>query len=653
MSPVVQRLLMIPALLAGWTALAQTDLETALGAYQRDDYDTAYQQFRKLAEQGQPEAQYYTGAMLENAQGVSRDYEEAAQWYRKAADQGNAQAQNALGMLYETGIGVPKNYEKAADWYQKAANQGFAPAQRNLGQLYRQGLGVPQDQTKAAALLQQAAAQGDREAQKGQGAAPAAKGYEAAPVETPPRPMTSDRTNPPTPSRTFDTQPPSSPSPAGESTSSEPLQPGLYIAYHPAPETRSVDVQEMVLLECTVENRPTTDQITGTFYDYQNRSWRDIGTLKGAYYYSSGKFKGVKAFPNQSDQDVDGNIIGTNWLTLEGNPMYICRWAPNLAGNYFVEGDRTKKCKVAQNKAFLDFTDEQGKISKGIFWSYMGNEAFSVKALDWPNYWATLEDDYKTIRWAHGVKWVKTEKLDVANLAGPWQVENDPTKKCFIKQTGENLQVTDENGKISSGHFENYTTVVVDLLYGTNNLSGRYDGFTRRLEWANNITWTQGLAAVNTFTLTGKIVDPDQKERFLHKITETEFSWLGLDAQFKTNVLATLTVATPPAGVMASDTPAQIKLRGEIKDPQAAEKKTTYLLSLNWKGDDAEVITQRDSEPRNLLIGQVEGKWVPQAGADFKFFLPEFKGKKLYLELLASPLEGGLDVWLRYVYERQ
>ena len=61
---------------------------------------------------------YYKG------EGISQDYQEAFEWFRKAAEQGVAAAQNNLGFMYENGEGVSQDYQEALKWYQKAAKGG-------------------------------------------------------------------------------------------------------------------------------------------------------------------------------------------------------------------------------------------------------------------------------------------------------------------------------------------------------------------------------------------------------------------------------------------------------------------------------------------------------------------------------------------------
>jgi len=61
------------------------DLEDAIATLRRGDYTEALIAFRKLADQGDAEAQYFVGSAYNLRVGVPKDYAEAAKWYRMAA----------------------------------------------------------------------------------------------------------------------------------------------------------------------------------------------------------------------------------------------------------------------------------------------------------------------------------------------------------------------------------------------------------------------------------------------------------------------------------------------------------------------------------------------------------------------------------------
>ena len=137
------------------------DFEKGQAAYNAGDYETALQEWRPLADQGDAGAQYNLGRMYDTGSGVLQGYAEAAGWYRLAAEQGHAEAQYALGSMYADGVGVIQDYAEAAGWVRLAAEQGHAEAkdgliylaseqgnasaQYALGSMYADGVGVIQD----------------------------------------------------------------------------------------------------------------------------------------------------------------------------------------------------------------------------------------------------------------------------------------------------------------------------------------------------------------------------------------------------------------------------------------------------------------------------------------------------------------------------
>ena len=94
--------------------------------------------FRRLADGGDPAAQWWLGIACAQGRGAEKDEARAAQWFRKAARQGFARAQYQLGLCFQDGAGVEADPRKALDWFRQAAAQGFAPARRRLEELETQ-----------------------------------------------------------------------------------------------------------------------------------------------------------------------------------------------------------------------------------------------------------------------------------------------------------------------------------------------------------------------------------------------------------------------------------------------------------------------------------------------------------------------------------
>ena len=144
---------------------ASESFHTALNAFNKNEFDIAYQLFFELADKGIAEAQINLGMMYENGQGVSQDFKEAVRWYRLAADQELTKAQYNLGLMYAQGKGVDKDPIQASKWYRLAADQGLIQAQTTLASMYHEGDGVLKNYEAASKLYRLAAEQGDADAQ--------------------------------------------------------------------------------------------------------------------------------------------------------------------------------------------------------------------------------------------------------------------------------------------------------------------------------------------------------------------------------------------------------------------------------------------------------------------------------------------------------
>jgi uncharacterized protein len=117
-----------PALVAFAAVLASlpawADFQAGLDAYQKGDYVGAAKEWRPLAEQGDPIAQFNLGLLYLDGHGVPQSYMEAANWFRRAAEQDYPQAQHNLGAMYGSGQGVKRDYVQAYKWLNICAAKG-------------------------------------------------------------------------------------------------------------------------------------------------------------------------------------------------------------------------------------------------------------------------------------------------------------------------------------------------------------------------------------------------------------------------------------------------------------------------------------------------------------------------------------------------
>ena len=168
----------------------------------QDDASAAERCFRRLADGGDPAAQWWLGAAYARGLGAEQDDTRAAQWFDQSARRGYARAQYRLGLSFRDGVGVKADPRKALDWLRKAAAQGhtqarsrlealeslmpdhlferyrqepdqakrveylkkaaqmgYTPAQAELGDCYAQGRGVERDYVKASEWYRRAAGQ--------------------------------------------------------------------------------------------------------------------------------------------------------------------------------------------------------------------------------------------------------------------------------------------------------------------------------------------------------------------------------------------------------------------------------------------------------------------------------------------------------------
>jgi len=106
---------------------------------------------RKLADQGDPEAQWQMGVRYYDGDGVPHDDAQAMRWFELAAEQGHINAQSRLGAYYWAGRGVPVDLFKSYFWSAIAMHQGDEISKGRL-----EGLSLQMTRAQVAAASQQA-----------------------------------------------------------------------------------------------------------------------------------------------------------------------------------------------------------------------------------------------------------------------------------------------------------------------------------------------------------------------------------------------------------------------------------------------------------------------------------------------------------------
>ncbi|MBF0293221.1 MAG: tetratricopeptide repeat protein, partial [Nitrospinae bacterium] len=130
------------------------EFEEGKVAFEFQDYETALQKWRPLAESGHSEAQASIGNMYFQGKGLAKNTSEALRWWKKAAENGDSNLQNELGHDYYFGDkskGISRDFATAVKWFQKA-NVKVA-----LGSMFLEGLGVGKNVEEGKRLIEEGA----------------------------------------------------------------------------------------------------------------------------------------------------------------------------------------------------------------------------------------------------------------------------------------------------------------------------------------------------------------------------------------------------------------------------------------------------------------------------------------------------------------
>ena len=119
--------LWVVILSAVWAGSAQKGLVAA----KHGNYSKAYELWKPLNSQTDPQVQYMLGYMLDHGYGVEQDKAAAISWYEKSASQGYAKAEFKLGIKL-----LRANPKRAWKLIESAAEHGYPPAQYKIAEMY-------------------------------------------------------------------------------------------------------------------------------------------------------------------------------------------------------------------------------------------------------------------------------------------------------------------------------------------------------------------------------------------------------------------------------------------------------------------------------------------------------------------------------------
>lgn len=136
------------------TAFMDNNFNKAKEYVSRSEYEKAYQEYLKSAENGNTEAMNEIAMLYAQGMGVERSNKMAFNWFLKSALKGNGIAEFNVGMAYEQGLGVEQDINEAIKWYEKSADKGTTKAQINLAYLYVGNNGIRPDVNMAIKYIE-------------------------------------------------------------------------------------------------------------------------------------------------------------------------------------------------------------------------------------------------------------------------------------------------------------------------------------------------------------------------------------------------------------------------------------------------------------------------------------------------------------------
>ena len=149
LAPMIERLW--PSKPAAASSQATAAVNVAPTAANHITRAMTFDELRKLAEQGDADAQWEIGSRYRNGDGVPQNDAQAVKWFQRAAEQGHVSSQRALGGSYWSGRGVPQDLSKAYFWSVLAANQGDEISASQV-----QGIAIQMTKAQIAAAQSQA-----------------------------------------------------------------------------------------------------------------------------------------------------------------------------------------------------------------------------------------------------------------------------------------------------------------------------------------------------------------------------------------------------------------------------------------------------------------------------------------------------------------
>ncbi len=162
------------------------EVNAALVAMNRKDYNTAWREFTAAAQKGDADGQFGLGAMLFNHVNPPGTgfYAQCEKWFQMSANQGNMRGQEYLGRYYyASGVSIAGGinpginnapippalqaqaevqFKKSREWFERSSQQGDLYSAANLAIMLDAGVGGPRDPQRAVQLRAQVKTSSDK-----------------------------------------------------------------------------------------------------------------------------------------------------------------------------------------------------------------------------------------------------------------------------------------------------------------------------------------------------------------------------------------------------------------------------------------------------------------------------------------------------------
>ena len=125
-----------------------------------------FDNYKRGAEEGKPDAMYFLAEMYFHGHGTAKDINKSIYWFEKAAEQNNPKALSHIGFIYKRGLVGTPDYEKAYKYFCRAADLGDLWGITFKGYMLYSGFGCKQDYAAAYELFQIASKKGYPEAMR-------------------------------------------------------------------------------------------------------------------------------------------------------------------------------------------------------------------------------------------------------------------------------------------------------------------------------------------------------------------------------------------------------------------------------------------------------------------------------------------------------